>query len=215
MSLSLDSPAVVVSVADYRILTNSRDEKRHQEKKNKSERAKKKKEDIARVRVLVDRALAADPRIKQFKADEKAARELKKRGGPPPMVVDPKVAAEEAAKKKIEDDKIAAELASKTADDKVRPPLLSPSPSPPPPSPFLSLTPLLTPRTVIVNERSPEENQSGRSEIRQKGQKDHLPPRHLLQLFLRSRNFPFALRRRRSIIRIGSHVRCAGARTSR
>ena len=97
-----------------------RDEKRHQEKKNKSERAKKKKEDIARVRVLVDRALAADPRIKQFKADEKAARELKKRGGPPPIVVDPKVAAEEAAKKQIEDDRIAAELASKNADDKVR-----------------------------------------------------------------------------------------------
>lgn len=43
----------------------SRDDKRYTEKKNKTERARRKKEDIARVRGLVDLALSLDPRIKQ------------------------------------------------------------------------------------------------------------------------------------------------------
>lgn len=99
------------------LLPLSRDEKRHQEKKNKSERAKKKKEDIARTRELVDLALSLDPRIKAFKAAEKAARAAKKGG---PAVVDTKKleeekkAAEEAAAAK------AAEDQKQAADDKVR-----------------------------------------------------------------------------------------------
>lgn len=97
---------------------NSRDEKRHQEKKNKSDRAQKKKDDITRVRKLVDLALSLDPRIKLFKAEEKAAREAKKRGGPVVVVDEAKKAAEEAAKK-VEEERVAAEEAAKNADDKV------------------------------------------------------------------------------------------------
>lgn len=58
---------------------DSRDEKRHQEKKNKAERARAKKEDNTRVREMVDMILAADPRIKKFRQEEKAAREAKKK----------------------------------------------------------------------------------------------------------------------------------------
>lgn len=70
------------------------------------------------MRVLTDRALSYDPRIKQFKADEKAAREAKKKGGAGPSAVDLVKQQEEAAAKKIEEDKAAAEAASKAADDK-------------------------------------------------------------------------------------------------
>jgi DnaJ family protein C protein 2 len=96
----------------------SRDEKRHQEKKNKSERAKRKKEDIARVRVLVDKALGLDPRIKQFKADEKEARDAKKRGGP---VVDVKAQEDAAKAAKEAAEKLAKEEEEKAASDKVSP----------------------------------------------------------------------------------------------
>ncbi|KAG9056102.1 hypothetical protein FS842_000331 [Serendipita sp. 407] len=59
--------------------SDSRDDKRYTEKKNKNERARLKKEDTARVRGLVDMAMAADPRIKRIKQEEKAAREAKKK----------------------------------------------------------------------------------------------------------------------------------------
>jgi DnaJ family protein C protein 2 len=100
---------------------DSRDEKRYAEKKNKNERARRKKEDIARVRALVDQAMAADPRIKRIKAEEKAAREAKKKGGSragTPGNVTPQdreqAAAEAKAKaeaetKKAEEDKKKAE----------------------------------------------------------------------------------------------------------
>lgn len=61
--------------------SDSRDDKRYTEKKNKNERARLKKEDTARVRGLVDLAMAHDPRIKRIKQEEKAAREAKKKGG--------------------------------------------------------------------------------------------------------------------------------------
>jgi DnaJ family protein C protein 2 len=61
--------------------SDSRDDKRYTEKKNKNERARLKKEDTARVRELVDMAMAHDPRIKRIKQEEKAAREAKKKGG--------------------------------------------------------------------------------------------------------------------------------------
>lgn len=96
----------------------SRDEKRHQEKKNKSDRATKKKQDNTRVRSLIDLALSLDPRIRKFKADEKAARDAKKRGGPVVVVDEAKKAAEEAAAK-AEEERLAKEEAAKNADDKV------------------------------------------------------------------------------------------------
>lgn len=57
---------------------DNRDNKRYQEKKNKAERAKRKREDTARLRRLVEDALAADPRMKLFKEQEKKEKERKK-----------------------------------------------------------------------------------------------------------------------------------------
>ncbi|GAA5947968.1 hypothetical protein JCM3765_007049 [Sporobolomyces pararoseus] len=99
---------------------DSRDEKRHQEKKNKAQRAERKKGDITRVRTLVDTALASDPRIKAFKAAEKAARDAKKgktsgTGTP----VDPAVKAEEERKKKEAEELAKKEQAEKDAKDKL------------------------------------------------------------------------------------------------
>ncbi|GAA5898025.1 hypothetical protein JCM6882_003309 [Rhodosporidiobolus microsporus] len=99
---------------------DSRDEKRYQEKKNKAERARKKKEDITRVRSLVDTALSVDPRIKSYKAADKAARDAKRKGGVSGSAtpVDPKVKEEEERKAKEEAEKAAAEQAAKDASDK-------------------------------------------------------------------------------------------------
>ncbi|KAG0040187.1 DnaJ (Hsp40), sub C, member 2 [Podila clonocystis] len=57
----------------------NRDDKRYMEKKNKAERAKLKKEDIARLRKLVDTAFALDPRMVAFKEQEKEEKEAKKK----------------------------------------------------------------------------------------------------------------------------------------
>lgn len=58
--------------------TDNRDQKRYQEKKNRAERAKRKTEDTARLRKMVDDALSIDPRIKQFKDNAKKAKEQAK-----------------------------------------------------------------------------------------------------------------------------------------
>ena len=85
---------------------NRRDDKRFTEKKNKSERARRKKEDNVRLRELVDEVLSNDPRIKRIKSDEKAARDAKKKGGAANGgAAKPMTAAE---KKKAEDAKEAA-----------------------------------------------------------------------------------------------------------
>ncbi|KAK4700484.1 hypothetical protein P7C70_g5763, partial [Phenoliferia sp. Uapishka_3] len=95
--------------------SDSRDEKRHNEKKNKSERQKRKKEDNTRLRTLVETAIKLDPRLKQFKLDEKAARDAKKKGG---AVVDVKKQEEEAKAKAEAEALAAAEAAKSAADDK-------------------------------------------------------------------------------------------------
>merc|ERR1711939_342987 len=98
--------------------SDSRDEKRYQEKKNKSERQRRKKEDSARVRALVDQAMATDPRIKRIKAEEKAAREAKKRGsrpGTPGTHADKEKAAAEA-KAKADADKADRDAAKKARE---------------------------------------------------------------------------------------------------
>lgn len=48
------------------------------EKKNKAERARKKKEDNARLRKIIDQALKNDPRIQIFKEKEKEAKNAKR-----------------------------------------------------------------------------------------------------------------------------------------
>ncbi|EJU01636.1 DnaJ-domain-containing protein [Dacryopinax primogenitus] len=91
--------------------SDNRDDKRYTEKKNKTERARRKKEDIARVRQLVDAALAVDPRIKRIKAEEKATRAAKKAGrsGAATPVSAAAKAEEEKKKKEAEEAKKKAE----------------------------------------------------------------------------------------------------------
>ena len=95
------------------IAPNSRDDKRYTEKKNKSERARRKKEDTARLRQFVDLALSVDPRIKRIKQEDKEAREAKKKGKAganglteKQKLEEEKKKAEEDAKKKEEDEKV-------------------------------------------------------------------------------------------------------------
>ncbi|KAF5347128.1 hypothetical protein D9756_010962 [Leucocoprinus leucothites] len=101
--------------------SDNRDDKRYTEKKNKSERARRKKEDTAKLRGLVDLTLGLDPRIKRIKQEEKEAREAKKRGSTPGGTVkktkqqeeEEKKKAEEEARKKEEEDKVAKAEAKK------------------------------------------------------------------------------------------------------
>ncbi|KTB11453.1 Zuotin [Nakaseomyces glabratus] len=58
--------------------SSNRDHKRYIERKNKAARDKKKTADNARLVKLVERALSEDPRIKQFKEEEKKEKERKK-----------------------------------------------------------------------------------------------------------------------------------------
>jgi DnaJ family protein C protein 2 len=55
-----------------------RDERRWIDKQNKAARAKRKKEETARIRQLVDNAYACDPRIIKFKQEEKKKKEDEK-----------------------------------------------------------------------------------------------------------------------------------------
>ena len=56
----------------------NRDQKRHIERKNNNARKKKKTEDTARLRRLVDDCLAGDERIKRFKTEERAGKNKKR-----------------------------------------------------------------------------------------------------------------------------------------
>ncbi|XP_037315683.2 dnaJ homolog subfamily C member 2 [Pungitius pungitius] len=56
-----------------------RDERRWIEKQNRAARAQRKKEEMNRLRTLVDTAYSIDPRIKKFKDDEKARKESEKK----------------------------------------------------------------------------------------------------------------------------------------
>lgn len=56
-----------------------RDERRWIEKQNRASRAQRKKEEMNRIRTLVDTAYSVDPRIKKFKEEEKARKESEKK----------------------------------------------------------------------------------------------------------------------------------------
>ncbi|KAI9098042.1 DnaJ domain-containing protein, partial [Phlyctochytrium arcticum] len=73
----------------------SREERRWLDRKNKAERTKRKKADNSRVNKLVEQAFALDPRIKQFREDDKYAKDAKKRE----KEAIAKAAAEEAQRK--------------------------------------------------------------------------------------------------------------------
>lgn len=89
----------------------SRDQKRHQERKNNNARKKRKTEDAARLRKLLDDVSATDERIKKFMKQKNAAKNAKK-------------AEKEAAEKKAVEDakakKEADEKAAKEAEDKAK-----------------------------------------------------------------------------------------------
>ncbi|KAJ7750863.1 hypothetical protein B0H16DRAFT_1842098 [Mycena metata] len=99
-------------------ISKFRDDKRYTEKKNKSERARR-KEDIARVLGIVDLCLSVDPRIKHIKQHEKEAREAKKTAGAPGKKAPVSVAQaakskqEEEEKKRKEEEKAAKAEAKK------------------------------------------------------------------------------------------------------
>lgn len=56
-----------------------RDERKWIEKQNRATRAQRKKEEMNRIRTLVDNAYSCDPRIKKFKEEEKAKKEAEKK----------------------------------------------------------------------------------------------------------------------------------------
>ena len=91
----------------------NRDQKRHIERKNNAARKKRKSEDITRLRELVDRCLASDPRIKLFKEQEKERRNAKKHA----REAEERRLAQEAARRQEEeaarraDEEAAAKLA--------------------------------------------------------------------------------------------------------
>lgn len=79
------------------------------EKKNKQTRAKRKKEEMSRIRLLVDTAYNLDPRIKQFHQDDKDKKTAAKR------------AKQEAARaKQVEEDRITREAAEKEREEKLK-----------------------------------------------------------------------------------------------
>lgn len=92
----------------------NRDQKRHMERKNANSRKKKKAEDNARLRKLVDDCMAGDERIKRFRQEEKASKNKKRLD----REAAEKKAAEEAAAKKEADEKAAKEAEEKAKTDR-------------------------------------------------------------------------------------------------
>lgn len=86
----------------------NRDQKRHVERKNNNARKKKKTEDTARLRSLVDDCLAGDERIKKFRTAEKANKNKKKAD---------REAAEKKAKEDAEKAKVEAEKLKKEKEE--------------------------------------------------------------------------------------------------
>nr|CAG8460560.1 7373_t:CDS:10 [Entrophospora candida] len=84
--------------------TENRDDKRYLEKKNKAERAKRKKEDTVRLRKIIDQAVSSDPRIIKFRQEEKAAKEAKKKEKEAATLK-----AQEEAKKAAEEERLKKE----------------------------------------------------------------------------------------------------------
>lgn len=85
----------------------SRDQKRHVERKNTNARKKKKAEDNARLRKLLDDASAGDERIKRFRQEANAAKNKKRLD---------REAAEKKAKEEAEAAKAAEEKAKQDAE---------------------------------------------------------------------------------------------------
>lgn len=89
----------------------NRDQKRHMERKNNNARKKKKVEDTARLRQLVDDVLAGDERIKKFRQEANASKNKKRLD---------KEAAEKKAKEDAEASKAKAAQDAKEAEEKAK-----------------------------------------------------------------------------------------------
>lgn len=100
----------------------SRDEKRYAEKKNKAERALRKTEDNTRLRLMIDAAFSQDPRMKLFKAQEKAAKEAKRKGKASATNSGTSTPVEDPVAKKAELEKLAKEAEEAAKLQKVRNP---------------------------------------------------------------------------------------------
>lgn len=94
--------------------TDSRDQRRHTERKNANARKKKKAEDNARLRKLLDEASAGDERIKKFRQEANAAKNQKRAE----KEAAEKRAAEEAQAKKEAEAKAAAEAEAAAKADR-------------------------------------------------------------------------------------------------
>ncbi len=92
----------------------NRDQKRHVERKNTNARKKKKAEDNARLRKLLDDASAGDERIKRFRQEANAAKNKKRLD----KEAAEKRAAEEAQAKKEADEKAAKEAEERAKTDR-------------------------------------------------------------------------------------------------
>jgi DnaJ family protein C protein 2 len=92
----------------------NRDQKRHMERKNLSARKKKKAEDNARLRKLLDDCSAGDERIKRFRQEASAAKNKKRLE----REAAEKAAAEEARLKKEAEEKAAKEAEEKAKIDR-------------------------------------------------------------------------------------------------
>jgi DnaJ homolog subfamily C member 2 len=99
----------------------ARDHKRHVEKKNANARRKKKNEDIARLRKVVDEALSYDPRIKKFRQEgnkNKNKKKLEKEPAAKREAEEKQKAKEEEERKKKEAEE--AEKAQKADSKKAK-----------------------------------------------------------------------------------------------
>ncbi|XP_068829440.1 dnaJ homolog subfamily C member 2 isoform X2 [Capricornis sumatraensis] len=92
-----------------------RDERRWIEKQNRATRAQRKKEEMNRIRTLVDNAYSCDPRIKKFKEEEKAKKEAEKKAK-----ADAKRKEQEAKEKQRQAELEAARLAKEKEEEEVR-----------------------------------------------------------------------------------------------
>lgn len=99
----------------------NRDQKRHVERKNNNARKKKKTEDTARLRQLVDDCLAGDERIKKFRKEARAGKDKKRLE----REAEEQRVQEEAKKAKEEQERLLkekeeAEKAERTEDKKAK-----------------------------------------------------------------------------------------------
>ncbi|KAM4677643.1 dnaJ homolog subfamily C member 2 [Discoglossus pictus] len=92
-----------------------RDERRWIEKQNRAARALRKKEEMNRIRTLVDNAYSSDPRIKKFKEEEKARKEAEKKAK-----VDAKRREQEEKEKQRQAELEAVRLVKEKEDEEAR-----------------------------------------------------------------------------------------------